>query len=55
MKYEYVYLHSYDRIADLRHGLKTYLGFFNQERTYQSLDRQTPNDVYFVDRLRKVA
>jgi putative transposase len=55
VKYEHVYLHSYDSIADLRHGLKTYFGFFNQERTHQSLARQTPDEVYFADRLRKVA
>jgi putative transposase len=55
VKYEHVYLHSYDSIADLRQGLKTYFGFFNQERTHQSLARQTPDEVYFADRLRKAA
>jgi len=30
-------------------------GFFNQERTHQSLARQTPDEVYFSDRLRKAA
>ena len=55
VKYEHVYLHSYDSIADLRAGLKTYFGFFNQERTHQSLARQTPDEVYFADRLRKAA
>jgi putative transposase len=55
VKYEHVYLHSYDSIADLRQRLKTYFGFVNQERTHQSLARQTPNEVYFADRLRKAA
>ena len=55
VKYEHVYLHSYDSIADLRQGLKTYFRFFNQERTHQSLARQTPDEVYFADRLRKAA
>ena len=55
VKYEHVYLHSYDSIADLRQGLKTYFSFFNQERTHQSLARQTPDEVYFADRLRKAA
>ena len=55
VKYEHVYLHSYDSIADLRQGLKTYFGFFNQGRTHQSLARQTPNEVYFAPRLRKAA
>jgi putative transposase len=55
VKYEHVYLHSYDSIADLRAGLKTYFGFFNQERTHQGLARQTPDEVYFAHRLRKAA
>lgn len=55
VKYEHVYLHSYDSIADLRQGLKTYFSFFNQERTHQSLARQTPDEVFFSDRLRKAA
>ena len=55
VKYEHVYLHSYDSIGDLRQGLKTYFGFFNQDRTHQGLARQTPDEVYFADRLRKAA
>ena len=55
VKYEHVYLHSYDSIADLRQRLKTYFSFFNQERTHQSLARQTPDEVYFADRLSKAA
>ena len=36
VKYEHVYLHSYDSIADLRQGLKTYFNFFNL-RAHQSV------------------
>jgi putative transposase len=32
VKYERVYLYSYDSIADLRAALKTYFSFFNQVR-----------------------
>jgi len=38
-----------------RKGLKTHFSFFNQERTHQSLARQTPDEVYFADRLRIAA
>lgn len=55
VKYEHVYLHSYDSIAELRKGLKTYFSFFNQDRPHQGLARQTPDEVYFADRLRKAA
>jgi hypothetical protein len=30
VKYEHVYLHSYDSIAELRAGLKTYFGFIKE-------------------------
>ena len=52
---EHVFLHSYDSIADLRAGPTTYFGFFNQERIDQSLARRTPDEVYFAEKLRKVA
>lgn len=55
VEYENDYLRSYDSIADLRQGLKTYFSFFNLERTHQLLARQTPHYVYFADRLRKAA
>jgi putative transposase len=55
VKYEHVYLHSYDSIADLRAGLNAYFGFFDQECTHRGLARQTPNEVCFPDRLRKAA
>jgi putative transposase len=55
VKYEHVYLLSYDSIANLRASLKTCFSFVNQERTHQSLARQTPDEVYFADGLRKAA
>ena len=55
VKYEHIYLHSYDSITDLRQELKTYFSFFNQDRAHQSLTSQTPDEVYFADRLRKAA
>jgi len=56
VKYEHVYLHSYDSIADLRAGLKNYFTFFNEQRTHQGLAKQTPDEVYFTTNgLRKAA
>jgi putative transposase len=55
IKYERVYLYTYDTIAELRAGLRTYFDTFNQDRTHQGLARQTPNEVYFATELRKAA
>ena len=50
VKYEEVYLHAYDSVADARRGLGRYFLFYNQRRPHSALDGQTPDMVYF-DRL----
>jgi len=47
VKYEEVYLRAYDTVAHARDGLKRYFAFYNARRTHQSLDRRTPDEVYF--------
>lgn len=47
VKYEEVYLRAYDTVAEARAGLRKYFGFYDSRRTHQSLDRQTPDQVYF--------
>lgn len=47
VKYEHVYLHAYETIAETRVKLGDYLAFFNSRRPHSSLDRQTPDMVYF--------
>ena len=48
VKYEDVYLRAYETPADLRAGLARYFTFYNTERRHQTLNRQTPDAVYFV-------
>jgi putative transposase len=50
LKYEEVYLHDYESPRQARHGLATYLSFYNQKRLHQSLDYQTPAEVYAARR-----
>jgi putative transposase len=47
MKYEEVYLHAYDSVAQARQGLESYFTFYNQSRPHSSLDGKTPDTVYF--------
>ncbi len=49
VKYENVYLRAYESMAALREGIKDYFLFYNTKRTHQSLDKQTPDEVYFKD------
>ena len=47
VKYEEVYLKAYDSIDAARHSLGRYFAFYNTERRHQSLDRLTPDSVYY--------
>lgn len=46
VKYEEVYLHAYDDVAQARAGIARYMDFYNLERPHQSLGYQTPDAFY---------
>lgn len=46
VKYEEVYLKAYETVAEARNGIGTYFQFYNSERRHQSMNRQTPDQVY---------
>ncbi len=47
VKYEEVYLKAYDTVRHARDSLRSYFAFYNSERKHQSLDYQTPDEVYY--------
>ncbi len=48
VKYECLYLHDFDSVAQLRQSLADYFHFYNHQRFHQSLDYQTPHVVHFA-------
>ena len=48
VKYENVYLHAYETPRALRTGLSQYFEFYNSRRRHASLDRRTPDAVYYA-------
>jgi len=46
VKYEEVYLHSYESIREARDGLSRYFRLYNTERLHKALDYRTPYEVY---------
>ena len=46
VKYENIYVQEYQTITDVRNGLNDYFNFYNTDRLHQSLDYQTPWEVY---------
>ena len=47
IKYEEVYLKAYDSVTHARESLERYIRFYNSVRPHSSLDRRTPDEVYF--------
>ena len=50
VKYEEVYLHDYETVANARGNLGAYFQFYNEERLHESLDYWTPHEMYFGTR-----
>jgi putative transposase len=49
LKYEHVYLHAYESVADAKAGIAAYLDFFNRARPHSSLGALTPDTAYFAN------
>lgn len=47
LKYEEVYLHAYQNVREAVSGIKNYFDYFNTKRRHQSLDRRTPDEVFY--------
>lgn len=47
VKYEEVYLKDYQSVPEAVSNLRDYFTFYNQERFHQSLENQTPAQVYW--------
>ena len=53
VKYEEVYIHSYDTVKEARESLDSYFRFYNNERLHQSLGYKTPQEVYLRETINK--
>jgi putative transposase len=47
IKYEEVYLHAYDTVAEARRSIGRYIAFYNARRPHTALDQRTPDQAYF--------
>jgi len=46
VKYEHVYLHAYESVAEARQQLTSYFTFYNTQRPHSSLGGMTPDTAY---------
>jgi putative transposase len=51
VKYENVFLHSFDTVDQARVRLSDYIDFYNQQRPHQALNYHTPDEVYKSGRI----
>ena len=49
VKYEEIYLHSYQNVKEAYNGLKSYFHFYNTIRLHSSLKYMTPYEIYFKE------
>jgi putative transposase len=47
VKYEDIYLKSYETVLELKNGLNKYFAFYNNKRYHQSLKYKTPKEVHY--------
>ena len=48
IKYEEIFLHAYDSVAQAKAGIARYIDFFNTGRPHSSLNAKTPDEFYFA-------
>ena len=47
LKYDEVYLKAYENVSEARNEISSFIIFYNTIKTHSSLDRQTPDEVYY--------
>lgn len=47
VKYDDVFLNSYQNLEETAQGLTHYFNFYNHERPHQAIDNRTPDQLYF--------
>ena len=47
VKYQFLYLRSFDSGLELRHGLGEWFRFYNHDRPHQSFGHLTPDEVFY--------
>ena len=55
VKYEKIFLEEFETVTELIAGLKEYFEFYNFERPHQSFKGKTPAEVYWGEKVAKMA
>ncbi len=47
LKYEEVYLKAYGAVSQAKQGIGEWMDFYNKDRRHASLNRMTPDQIYY--------
>ncbi len=46
IKYEFIYIHEFNSVRELKVGIEDYIQYYNFKRPHQSLGEKTPYEIY---------
>lgn len=55
LKYECIYLHTFETASALRAGLREWIGYYNARRPHSALAGRTPDEAYWATGTEKLA
>ncbi len=55
LKYECIYLHTFETGSELRAGLSRWIGYYNTRRPHSTLAGRTPDEAYGASVIEKLA
>ncbi len=55
LKYECIYLHTFETGSKLRAGLSRWIGYYNTRRPHSTLAGRTPDEAYGASVIEKLA
>lgn len=55
LKYEEVYIKSYESVLDCRRNIQSYFEIYNSERLHEALDYNLPSEIYFQNKGKEAA
>jgi putative transposase len=47
LKYEKIYINEYKTVKEVKEAIKDYIQFYNNKRLHQSLEYNTPSEIYY--------
>ena len=47
IKFEDIYINSYESMSEVKRGVRDFINYYNNKRLHQSLEHNSPHEVYY--------